>query len=416
MTLPLISGLLETLGDELLLMPSSANSSDQNSDSTIVADDPVSEFRNEFQRMLIPAEEDTDSRLSAQSEAGSETERESLWPQETPQQFVPVLFVSSLGKPEGTVPANSESPSPIESSPQVNQNDGTFFPRQSTSITKPFLVTTPPPVPLTDRAFAIRLEQSQNKDFSADTYDQPDGSAIQKVEQKTDRPESLLQSGTTKKESSDAVTTTPEFEVKNTDQSAAEQQTLPSEIKTISVHSRPQSHHSQVSPEKPPTLPEMVSNPAVHKIESILESGRANPTQQIGIRIEGSELSQTASSTHPVDLYLEQRGKNLHVSVHTANASLAGEMKGSLQELSVRLHQQGYHAEFWSAPEVAPIQQTSKTDFSESHEQSQHKQEHSSNGQRNQDQQEKREEQQSHPRWLAEFEKRLFAPNQASKK
>ena len=416
MTLPLISGLLETLSGELLQMSGLADASDQNTDGTVVVEDPVAEFRNEFQRMLIPSEEeDTDAPLSAKPEGDGETEKEAPVLKEKPQPLVPVLFLFPQGKPEGITPVHSESLSSPESLSQTDQHDGTLFPRQSTAITKPFLVTAPPTVPLTDRAFAIRLEQSRHSTFSPDIPDQPEVSAEQKVEQKADPAEGLLKTGTSKKESSVSVATT-EVEVNHPDLSATEPSTLPSDIKTIGIHSKPQSHPVQISPEKASALPEMVSNPAVQKIESILESGRPNSAQQIGIRIEGSDVSQTGSASHPVDLYLEQRGKSLHVSVHTANASLAGEMKGSLHELSARLHQQGYQAEFWSAAEVVPVQQTAKTDFPESREQSQREQENPSNGQKNQDQQQDREEQQSHPRWLAEFEKRLFAPDKTSKK
>jgi hypothetical protein len=68
---------------------------------------------------------------------------------------------------------------------------------------------------------------------------------------------------------------------------------------------------------------------------------RTEPVRDLAFRLEG------ASET--VDVRLSARGDAVHVSVHTADADLAGTLRQHLGDLESRLETRGYQAQSWQA-------------------------------------------------------------------
>lgn len=137
----------------------------------------------------------------------------------------------------------------------------------------------------------------------------------------------------------------------------------------------------------------------VQRIESLMEAARVPAPRQIGVRVE-------SPAAHPVDLYLEQRGRDLHLSVHTADRSLAGEMRGSLGELSAKLADQGFRTETWSPAVLTQVHAAAETTSTqEQFSQPEHRGAPQGDLQQHRERRDRRR-----PQWLIEFEKRLFAP------
>ncbi len=70
----------------------------------------------------------------------------------------------------------------------------------------------------------------------------------------------------------------------------------------------------------------------------------------LAVRVE-SEAVPGHSSPAPVDVVFEQRGRELSVSVRSADPGLSRELRQSLPELGQRLDQEGFETRFSAAPE-----------------------------------------------------------------
>lgn len=54
----------------------------------------------------------------------------------------------------------------------------------------------------------------------------------------------------------------------------------------------------------------------------------------------------------PVEILVEQRGRDLHLTLHTADATLAGDLRGSVAELQSRMERGGFSGEAWASSRV----------------------------------------------------------------
>lgn len=183
-----------------------------------------------------------------------------------------------------------------------------------------------------------------------------------------------------------------EFEIEN-----HPAETVHPQLPTVPLGMTPARAEAPVHPPLGSELPR--SETPVQRIESLMEAAKALAPRQIGVRVE-------SPVAHPVDLYLEQRGRDLHLSVHTADRFLAGEMRGSLGELSAKLADQGFRTETWSPAVVTPVHAAAETVSA----QEQFSQPEGRGAPQGDPQQHRERRDRRRPQWLIEFEKRLFAP------
>ncbi len=166
---------------------------------------------------------------------------------------------------------------------------------------------------------------------------------------------------------------------------------------------------------------ESLTSHSVQKIETLLENSSLSPGREIGIRINPhSREGMNPADVQPVDLYINQRGRTMHFSVHTADHSLAGEMKASLLDLSSRLTQQGYQGDLRThvqdVPSVQLIGRMTEHDSAfqagQHHEAPQKDPYGNTPGEQSPNEQESSQQ----DRWFAQWEQEIFAPLHPSRK
>ena len=144
--------------------------------------------------------------------------------------------------------------------------------------------------------------------------------------------------------------------------------------------------------------PTLAANaPAVSEIRTA-EAPRTTPVRQISIDLPGTDLSKVA-------IQLTEKNGDLRVSVRTADANLAGDLRLDLKDLVSNLKQEGFKVESW-AP-AAPVVET-QTHSHDHHESGNSEQQQNPGGgdtsQRDGSPRDQRRQRQAYPTWITEFE------------
>ena len=99
---------------------------------------------------------------------------------------------------------------------------------------------------------------------------------------------------------------------------------------------------------RPVTATEAVADAAGTRAEQVRNLPRPVGPQRLALRVDPPPVSGTQAAPAPgraVELYLEQRGADVHFAVRSADASLVSDLQGSVKELSNRLEQAGFRTE-----------------------------------------------------------------------
>ena len=146
------------------------------------------------------------------------------------------------------------------------------------------------------------------------------------------------------------------------------------------------------------SAPTPVTNaPAVSEIRTT-EAPRTAPLRAISIDLPGTDLSKVA-------IQLTERNGDLRVSVRTADANLAGDLRLELKDLVSNLKQEGFKVESW-APS-APVVET-QAHGHDHHESGNNEQQQSPDGggggRQDSNPRDQRRQRQAYPAWITEFE------------
>lgn len=406
MTLPLIANLLSTLHQETIpLLPDELL--DSSAGEVNATDKPVIHFEHELGQAIFsgnPSNADF-----GEVEVEDVPQGKEVLPAASKLTQVNPFWIPTAGMPEPAIPNLNE---PTMKSTGLIARDFSHLGEQSDL--NPTSLKMAPRVPVTEQAFAARLWE-QNPAVA--TSPQPLETLPAEPNKITDQNRLPLSNNVQEAMKKEDQVLNPDPEPYEVIHESGDQKSV---RETLNTHMEPRSTGGRtLAPAAP--VERSTSGAMVQQIESLLETTKPVISRQIGVRIDSAHLDQTQpAQTRPVDLYLEQRGRNLHVSVHTADPSLAGELRNSLSDLSARLNQQGFRTETWATPsEIIPVQSVLRSDSTEAQDQAfRDPEQHQGNSQRDSErrQQGNDEEAPRRPKWLTEFEKRLFAPEHNTRK
>jgi hypothetical protein len=161
------------------------------------------------------------------------------------------------------------------------------------------------------------------------------------------------------------------------------------------------------------TSTEAVANAGGTRAEQVRNLPRPVGPQRLALRVDPPPVAGTSAAPAPgraVELYLEQRGADVHFAVRSADPSMVSDLQGSVKDLSSRLEQAGFRTESFlptDAVRGAGQSQASNSSSARDDEPSQRQpgenpQGQSGNQSQGRDPRQSRDGQQ--PRWRNEFE------------
>ena len=96
------------------------------------------------------------------------------------------------------------------------------------------------------------------------------------------------------------------------------------------------------------TSTEAVANAGGTRAEQVRNLPRPVGPQRLALRVDPPPVAGTSAAPAPgraVELYLEQRGADVHFAVRSADPSMVSDLQGSVKDLSNRLEQAGFRTE-----------------------------------------------------------------------
>ena len=175
---------------------------------------------------------------------------------------------------------------------------------------------------------------------------------------------------------------------------------------------------SSTTPMEPSVAPNRTSSPAAALASQASQHAEtsASPTDSLpkaSAPLKDISLHVSQPGQERVDVRVVQQGSEVHVSVHSGDASLTSGLRQGLSDLQSRLEENGYRSETWrpgatAAPLAAAPAAQEFTNHSRGGDgQPQHGGSQQDSGRRNQNQQ-------NQPRWVAELESSLTGGEKSS--
>jgi hypothetical protein len=168
------------------------------------------------------------------------------------------------------------------------------------------------------------------------------------------------------------------------------------------------------------TAPEPVS-PAIHSApEAAAPTQRAEAStpladslpKTMATPLKDISLQVTQAGKDPVDVRVVQQGGEVHVSVHSGDASLASGLRQGLSDLQSRLEENGYRSEMWRPVASMPLTQTPSAQSSSNHSRGGDGQPQQGGSQ--QDSGRRNQNQSNQPRWVEELESSFTSGDKSS--
>ncbi|MCX6591797.1 MAG: hypothetical protein NTZ56_09755 [Acidobacteria bacterium] len=161
------------------------------------------------------------------------------------------------------------------------------------------------------------------------------------------------------------------------------------------------------------TAAEAVAEASSARVDQVQNLPRPVGPQRLALRVDPPPVAGTANVQAPgraVDLYLEQRGADVHFAVRSADPSMVSDLQGSVKELSNRLEQAGFHTEsFLPSDAVRSLGQAAASNGSAFRDDEPGQRQPSENpqgqsGQQSGQRESRQDREGQQPRWRSEFE------------
>ncbi len=161
------------------------------------------------------------------------------------------------------------------------------------------------------------------------------------------------------------------------------------------------------------TAAEAVAEASSARVDQVQNLPRPVGPQRLALRVDPPPVAGTPNVQAPgraVDLYLEQRGADVHFAVRSADPSMVSDLQGSVKELSNRLEQAGFHTEsFLPSDAVRSLSQAASSNGSAFRDDEPGQRQPSENpqgqsGQQSGQRESRQDREGQQPRWRSEFE------------